>query len=197
MSSEFLSILIVRFLIVLYNSLQSCLSNFEAQLDRPSIIVYNASVRALTCTRTGQFYGVYGVQWWFTLEYSLCAAQCIYIICTYVYIRGEEEKEREKRREREREREREMPRRCYGVTPSLSVAAVIVPRKIIFRWEGNQFHDRIGEPSIRTVAAPGNATESGLNSNGYFFFEYHCLSRTLLSPRPGCLRLGVSTLWVI
>lgn len=42
-----------------------------------------------------------------------------------------------------------MPPRCYGITPWLSAARGRVLGKMIFRWEGNQFHDGIGGASIR------------------------------------------------
>lgn len=129
---------------------------------------------------TGQFYGVYGVQFWFTVRLNiLCAEHNAYTLCMYI----KEEKERER-----------------DASEVLRRNSVIIlggrdrPGKIIFRWEGNQFHDRIGEPSIRTEAGAGNATESGLNSNGCFFFEYyrreHCFLR-------GQVVFDVSSRWVI
>lgn len=57
-----------------------------------------------------------------------------------------------------------MPPRCYGITPWLSAARGRVLGKMIFRWEGNQFHDGIGEASIR--GAGGMDCEKGRRDTG-------------------------------
>lgn len=75
-----------------------------------------------------------------------------------------------------------MPRRCYGVTPSLSAAAVIVRGKLYS--DEKEINSTIESASLRLEPKleRGNATESGLNSSGCFFFEYHVLKGALLHP---------------
>lgn len=100
--------------------------------------------------------------------------------CSTMHVRytpawREIRREKVKKRWRKGDGQIEMPRRCYGVTPSLSAAAVIVRGKLYS--DEKEINSTIESASLRLEPKleRGNATESGLNSNGCYFFEYHVL----------------------
>lgn len=96
----------------------------------------------------------------------------------------------ERNKKRESEEEMEKGRRIdRDASEVLRRNSVIIrggrdrPGKIIFRWEGNQFHDRIGESSIRTEAGARKCNGKWIKFQRMFLFRVSRLERTLLHRR--------------
>lgn len=127
----------------------------------------------------------YSFVWCTTLVYAWIfpdAVQCTYV--RYIH-RTRMERNKKRKSEEEMEKGRRVDRDASEV---LRRNSVIIrggrdrPGKIIFRWEGNQFHDRIGESSIRTEAGARKCNGKWIKFQRMFLFRVSRLGRTLLHP---------------